>query len=47
VLLDVESLRDVLAFPKVQNASCLMMETPGPVSEEQLKMLHIKRVTGQ
>ncbi|MDD4080898.1 MAG: aspartate--tRNA ligase [Eubacteriales bacterium] len=45
-LIDAESLRDVLAFPKAQNASCLMMETPGPVSEEQLKMLHIAVDTG-
>ncbi|MGI6687666.1 MAG: aspartate--tRNA ligase [Christensenellales bacterium] len=40
-LTHTESLRDVLAFPKVQNASCLMMETPGPVSNDQLEMLHI------
>lgn len=40
-LTHTESLRDVLAFPKVQNASCLMMETPGPVSDDQLEMLHI------
>ena len=40
-LMDTESLRDVLAFPKVQNASCLMMETPGAVSDDQLAMLHI------
>jgi aspartyl-tRNA synthetase len=42
-LMDTESLRDVLAFPKMQNASCLMMDTPGPVSEDQLRMLHIRR----
>ena len=40
-LTHTESLRDVLAFPKVQNASCLMMETPGPVSDDQLELLHI------
>ena len=37
-----ESLRDVIAFPKVQNASCLMMATPSTVAEEQLEMLKIK-----
>ncbi|MDR3051716.1 MAG: aspartate--tRNA ligase [Oscillospiraceae bacterium] len=37
-----ESLRDVIAFPKVQNASCLMMGTPSPVADEQLQPLHIR-----
>ncbi len=37
-----ESLRDVIAFPKVQNASCLMMQTPSNVAQDQLDMLHIK-----
>lgn len=46
-LIDAESLRDVLAFPKVQNASCLMMATPGPVSGDQLKMLHIAVEAGE
>lgn len=41
MLTGAESLRDVIAFPKAQNASCLMMDTPAPVPEEQLRMLHI------
>ncbi len=42
-----ETLRDVIAFPKVQNASCLMMSTPSTVSEDQLTMLHIRSVAGK
>jgi aspartyl-tRNA synthetase len=44
ILTGAESLRDVIAFPKAQNASCLMMETPAKVNAEQLKQLHLKTV---
>ena len=37
-----DSLRDVIAFPKIQNASCLMMSTPGPVQQEQLELLSLE-----
>ncbi len=37
-----DSLRDVVAFPKVQNVSELMSEAPSFVSEEQLAELGIK-----
>ena len=41
-MVNAPSLRDVVAFPKVQNASELMSECPSEVSEEQLKELGIK-----
>ncbi len=37
-----ESIRDVIAFPKTQRASCLMTEAPNAVDEKQLRELHIR-----
>lgn len=42
VLQGAESLRDVIAFPKAQNASCLMMNTPDSVAPEQLQALKMR-----
>lgn len=39
-----ESIRDVIAFPKVKDATCLMTEAPGTVEGKQLKELHIAPV---
>jgi aspartyl-tRNA synthetase len=36
-----ESIRDVIAFPKTQQASCLLTEAPAQVGDKQLKELHV------
>ena len=40
-LTGAESIRDVIAFPKVKDASCLMTECPNTVEEKQLDELGI------
>ena len=40
-----DSIRDVMAFPKVKDASCLMTEAPSVVDEKQLEELGLKAVT--
>jgi aspartyl-tRNA synthetase len=37
-----ESIREVMAFPKTGAAADLMFDAPSPVSEEQLKELHLR-----
>jgi aspartyl-tRNA synthetase len=44
LLRDEPNIREVIAFPKTQAARDEMMDAPGPVSEEQLKELHIRPV---
>ena len=42
LMANTESIRDVIAFPKTQSASCLMTEAPAIVETEQLTDLHVK-----
>ena len=42
LMTDTQSIRDVIAFPKTQSASCVMMAAPGTVEDQQLKDLHIR-----
>jgi aspartyl-tRNA synthetase len=42
MLAGVEQIRDVIAFPKTQRGQDLMVETPAPVTEKQLRELHIR-----
>ncbi len=44
LLCGAESLRDVVAFPKIKDASELMSDCPSEVDEKQLEELHIRTV---
>ncbi len=37
-----QSLRDVIAFPKTNKATCLLTDAPSPISEQQYEDLHIR-----
>ncbi len=43
LLTQTENIRDVIAFPKTQSASCLLTNAPNIVDESQLNELHIKK----
>ncbi|MCE7903448.1 MAG: aspartate--tRNA ligase [Gammaproteobacteria bacterium PRO9] len=42
LLAGTENIRDVIAFPKTQTASCLLTDAPGTVSPQQLKETGIR-----
>lgn len=42
LMVGADSIRDVIAFPKVKDASCMMTEAPTPVAPKQLEELCIK-----
>ncbi len=41
-LTGTENIRDVVAFPKTQSATCLMTDAPTTISEQQLDEAHIR-----
>ncbi len=42
LLVKAENIREVIAFPKVKDASCLMSEAPNTVDDKQLEELHLR-----
>ncbi|MFZ5351392.1 MAG: aspartate--tRNA ligase [Bacillota bacterium] len=42
LLTGTDNIKDVVAFPKTQTASCLMTNAPSPADEKQLNELYIK-----
>ncbi len=47
LLVKAESIREVIAFPKVKDASCLMTNAPDVVDEVQLKELYLETVPAE
>jgi aspartyl-tRNA synthetase len=42
ILAGAQSLREVIAFPKTAKAIDLMVDAPTPVSEQQMRELHLR-----
>ena len=43
----LDSIRDVIAFPKTQKATCVLMDAPSGVDQQQLLDLSIKNIEVQ
>jgi aspartyl-tRNA synthetase len=41
-----ENIREVIAFPKTQSGADLMLDSPSPVSADQLRELHLRLIEG-
>ena len=46
IMAGTESIRDIIAFPKTQRASCLLTGAPNRVDDRQLRELHIRTRAG-
>ena len=44
ILTDSDNIRDVIAFPKTQNATCLLTQAPTEVTNKQLEEIHIQTI---
>ena len=44
LMVGADSIRDVIAFPKIKDASCPMTEAPQPVDDEQLSVLGLDKL---
>lgn len=42
IMANRSSIRDVIAFPKTQSATCLMTDAPSEVSNKQIRELHLR-----
>jgi aspartyl-tRNA synthetase len=47
MLCNTPSIRDVIAFPKTAKGTCLMTDSPAPVTARQLRDLHIEVKTAK
>ncbi|MDI6782903.1 MAG: aspartate--tRNA ligase [bacterium] len=45
IITGANTIRDVIAFPKTQKATCLMTNAPSPVAKKQLDELHLKTIS--
>lgn len=46
ILTGADSIRDCIAFPKTQNAACLLTKAPSPAAPSQIEELHIRFAPG-
>jgi len=47
LMVDEDTIREVIAFPKTQSAQDLLMNAPSPVDDKQLRELHLQLRTDE
>ncbi len=47
VLMGIDSMREVIAFPKTQTASCALTKAPGAVASSQWRELGLSAIKGE